>query len=231
MSLSIAQLPESERPRERLLRLGAVALSDAELVAIQLGSGRRGESSLELAAALLVEWGGLAGLAAAGIDELARRPGVGEAKAARIVAAFALADRTNGPPDGAILSTSADIAAVAMPLIGRARTEQVLLIVTDHKQRVRRVLPVTAGGVAGAAVPVREVLVLALRHDAVAIALAHNHPSGDPTPSSEDVLVTGRIQSTAEDVGLRFLDHVVVARGTWRSASARRGDNGQRLVS
>lgn len=220
MSLPIAQLPESERPRERLLRLGTVALSDAELVAIQLGSGRRGESALELAAALLVEWGGLAGLAAAGIDELARRPGVGEAKAARIVAAFALADRTNGPPDGAILSTSADIAAVAMPLIGRARTEQVLLIVTDHKQRVRRVLPVTAGGVAGAAVPVREVLVLALRHDAVAIALAHNHPSGDPTPSPEDKAVTDRVRSSAENVGLRFLDHVVVGGGTWRSASA-----------
>jgi DNA repair protein RadC len=220
MSLPIAKLPESERPRERLLRLGAVALSDAELVAIQLGSGRRGESALELATALLVEWGGLAGLATAGIDELARRPGVGEAKAARLVAAFALADRTNGPPDGAILSTSADIAAVAAPLIGRARTEQVLLIVADHKQRVRRVLPVAAGRVAGAAVPVREVLVLALRHDAVAVALAHNHPSGDPTPSPEDEAVTDRIRSAVEDVGLRFLDHVVVGGGTWRSGSA-----------
>lgn len=218
--MPIAQLPESERPRERLLRLGTVALADAELVAIQLGSGRRGESALELATALLVEWGGLAGLAAAGIDELARRPGVGEAKAARLVAAFALADRTNGPPDGAILSTSADIAAVAAPLIGRARTEQVVLIVADHKQRVRRVLAVTTGGVAGAAVPVREVLVLALRHDAVAIALAHNHPSGDPTPSPEDEAVTDRVRSSAEGVGLRFLDHVVVGGGTWRSASA-----------
>ena len=225
--MPIAKLPESERPRERLLRLGAVALSDAELVAIQLGSGRQGESALELATALLVEWGGPSGLAAAAIDELSRRPGVGEAKAARIVAAFALADRTNGPPDGAILSTSADIAAVAMPLIGRARTEQVLLIVTDHKQRVRRVLPVTAGGVAGAAVPVRGVLVLALRHDAVAIALAHNHPSGDPTPSSEDEAVTDRVRSSAEGVGLRFLDHVVVGGGTWRSATRhdRRGQD------
>lgn len=207
------------QPRERLVSLGATALSDAEVVAIHLGTGRRGEGVLALAHNLLTEWGGVGGLARADVDELARTPGIGPAKACRLVAAFALADRIT-PPDGMIVRTSADIASIAIPRIGRARTEQVLAILLDGSHRACRVLTVANGGATSSVIPVREVLSLALRHDAVAIALAHNHPGGSALPSDDDRKVTERLRRGASEVGLRFLDHVVVADDKWRSVTA-----------
>lgn len=220
--LAITDLPAHERPRERLAALGSAALSDAELVAIQLGSGGPGESAVALAQALLAEWGGVSGLARAAVDQLARRPGVGPAKAARLVAAFALADRIAGQPQGRVLGTSADIAAVASTLIGREPVEQVVLVIADHQQRVLRVLTVARGGATGCTVPVREILSLVLRHDGVAFALAHNHPGGTLDPSPEDAAVTARLRSAARELGLRLLDHVIVAGDTWRSITAAR---------
>lgn len=221
-SVTVSALAAHERPRERLGTLGAGALSDAELVAIQLGSGSPGESAVVLAQALLTEWGGVAGLAGAAVDELARRRGVGPAKAARLVAAFALAERIAGSPRRQVLRTSADIAAVVAPLIGRARAEQVVLLIADHGQRLIRVLTVARGGATGCTVPVREILSLVLRHDGVAFALAHNHPGGTLDPSSEDVAVTARLRAAERDLGLRLLDHVIVAGDAWRSVTARR---------
>lgn len=208
-----------DQPRERLMSLGAAALSDAELVAIHLGTGRQGEGVLALAHSLLKEWGGVGGLARADVDELARTPGVGPAKACRVVAAFSLAERIT-PRDGQIVRTSADIAAVAIPRIGRARTEQVVAVLLDGSHRVCRVLTVANGGATSSVVPIREVLSLALRHDAVGIALAHNHPSGSVTPSVEDQEATHRLRRGASEVGLRFLDHVIVAGSDWRSITA-----------
>lgn len=219
---TITAMPVHDRPRERLAALGPAASSDAELVAILLGSGGRGESAIALAHGLLAEWGGMGGLAGAAVDELARRRGVGAAKAARLVAAFALAGRVRGRPEGRVLRTSADVAAVAAPLIGRDRVEQVVLLVTDHGQRVSRVLTVARGGATGCTVPVREILALVLRHDGVAFALAHNHPGGSLDPSPQDVAVTDRLWSAAREVGLRLLDHVVVAGDAWRSITAAR---------
>lgn len=219
---AITALPAHERPRERLGALGAAALSDAELVAIHLGSGRPGESAVALAQALLVEWGGVTGLARAAVDELARCRGVGPAKAARLVAAFALADRVAGHPQGRVLRTSADVAALAGPLIGRERVEQVVLIVADHQQRVTRVVPVARGGATGCTVPVREILSLVLRHDGVAFALAHNHPGESLDPSREDIAITTRLRSLASELGLRLLDHVIVTGHAWRSITAAR---------
>lgn len=215
------RVSRTDRPRERLASLGAAALSDAELVALHLGTGRRGEPVAGLAHTLLSEWGGVAGLARADVDELARTPGVGAAKACRLVAAFALADRVT-PPDRQRVRTSADIAAVAVPRIGRARTEQVLLILLDGAHRVCRVLTVASGGATSSVVPVREILSLALRHDAVAIALAHNHPDGVAEPSGDDMAATDRVREGAAKVGLRFLDHVIVAGDQWCSVTASR---------
>lgn len=217
--VAIPALPAHDRPRERLVTLGASALSDAELVAIQLGTGGAGESALSLAQALLAEWGGVAGLARAAVDELARCRGVGPAKAARLVAAFALADRVAGSPRNRVLRTSADIAAVATPLIGRERVEQVLLLVTNHGQRLNRVLTVARGGATGCTVPVREILSLVLRHDGVAFALAHNHPGGTLDPSRADLAVTARLRSAARGLDLRLLDHVIVTGDGWRSVA------------
>lgn len=201
--------------------MGAHALSDAELVAVHLGTGRQGEGVHALARALLAEWGGVAGLARADVDELSRMPGVGVAKACRLVAAFALADRVTAP-EGALVRTSADVAAVAIPRIGRSRREEVLLVALDGNHRVRRVLTVTSGSATRSLLPVREVLSLALRHDAVAFAVAHNHPSGSTTPSPEDIAVTTQVGAAAREVGLRFLDHVIVAGDQWSSITASR---------
>lgn len=211
----------ADQPRERLVSLGAGALSDAELVAIHLGTGRRGEGVLALARSLLAAWGGVGGLARADVDELSRTPGVGPAKACRLVAAFTLADRIN-PAEGQVVTASADIAEIAASRIGRTRTEQVLLILLDGRHRVRRVEIVASGGATTSLVPVREVLSVALRHDAVAIALAHNHPGGDVAPSAEDVEVTERLRRACDELGLRFLDHVIVAGDQWRSVTASR---------
>lgn len=216
---AIPALPAHDRPRERLATLGAGALSDAELVAIQLGTGGAGESALSLAQALLAEWGGMAGLARAAVDELARRRGVGPAKASRLVVAFALADRVAAAGRSQVLRASADAAAVAAPLIGRERVEQVVLLVADHGQRLTRVLTVARGGTAGCVVPVREILSLVLRHDGVAFAIAHNHPGGTLDPSRADVTVTARLRSAARGLDLRLLDHVIVAGDGWRSVS------------
>ena len=221
-ALRLTDIAVHERPRERLANHGAVALSDAELVAIQLGSGRRGENVLVLAQALLVQWGGVAGLSRAQVDELARHPGVGVAKAARLVSAFALGDRTSGSSAGKRLESSADIAAVAAPLIGRDRVENVLVLVVDNQNRLTRVLTVARGGAAGCPVPVREVLSQVLRHDGLAFALAHNHPGGTLDASAEDIAVTARMRSAAEEVGLRLLDHIIVAGDHWYSITASR---------
>lgn len=218
--VAIRLQPVQDRPRERLARVGPDALSDAELVAVQLGSGSRGESALALAQRLLAEFGGVSGLARAEVDELARHRGVGPAKACRLVSAFALAARTQGSVLGLPLRTSADIAAVAGPLIGRSRVEKVLLLVADSQSRLCRVVTVAQGGATGCAMPVREVLSLVLRHDGVAFAVAHNHPSGCTDLSAEDRRATERLQAAAAGIGVRLLDHVIVTGHDWRSITA-----------
>lgn len=213
-------MPEGDRPRERLLRRGPEALSDAELVAIQLGSGHAGASALEVARHLLVEWGGVAELARARPEELARATGVGPAKAARLVSAFALGVRGDHAPDRPVVRTSTDIARIAVAAIGFQRTEQVLVIVLDGASHIRRAEVVASGSAKSCPVPVREILATVLRHDGVAFAVAHNHPGGDPTPTPADVSATRAVRDAAATVGLRFLDHVVVAGTEWRGITA-----------
>ncbi|OQS14578.1 DNA repair protein [Nocardia donostiensis] len=219
MSVPISSLPAAQRPRERLAELGPHALSDGELLALLLGHGRRGESALELATALLAEHGGVAGLAAARPEELARRPGVGAAKAAAIIAAFQLGVRARSSPEPAPpLYYSEDVMLAARPLFAGARVERLLVLVCDARNRLRRRVFVAQGAIDEVAVPVREILNTVLRHDGRAFAIAHNHPSGDPTPSVDDRRASTILAAAARTVGLRFLDHVVIAGEQWSSA-------------
>ena len=220
MSLTIRAIPVDERPRERLLRDGPSGLSDAELVAILLGSGTRGSNAVDTAQRLLAQWGGPVGLAGARPVELAREAGIGPAKAARIVAAFTLGSRLSTPRTGHRLTTSAEIATVARARIGHERVERVLVLVADNSLRLTHTELVASGRAQGCPVPVREVLATVLRHDGSAFAVAHNHPSGDPTPSTADHEATRRVRDAASQVGLRFLDHVVVTTTDWRSVTA-----------
>ncbi|MFC4124979.1 JAB domain-containing protein [Nocardia rhizosphaerae] len=218
MSVPIAQLPHTQRPRERLRLLGPHALSDAELLALLLGNGTRGNSALELAAQLLCEYGGLAGLAAARPEELARRAGIGPAKAATVIAAFHLGTRSRIACAVPQLTDPARIADIAVPLFAGARVERLLVLICDAKHRLRHRAFVAEGAIDHVAVPVREILNTVLRHDGRAFAVSHNHPSGDPTPSTDDRRASAILAAAATTVGLRYLDHIVVAGESWSTA-------------
>ncbi len=220
MRVKLQDIPEGDRPRERLLRQGAETLNDRELLAIILRSGRPGESALDLATALIADYGGLSGLAAARPEELARRPGVGTAKAAAIVAAFRLGRLASRPPDRAVLRSIEDVAVVAMRELAGTRRERVLVLVCDAANRLRQIVQVSEGAIDRSLLSVREVLNAVLRHDGRAFALAHNHPSGDPTPSEADKRATADLAQGAKAVGVRFLGHVIVTEADWMAVTA-----------
>jgi len=219
----IAKLPVNDRPRERLWRRGAEALCERELLALILRNGVRGESAIDLASGLLAEYGDLAGIATACPEELAQRRGIGPAKAAALVAAFHLSVRAAASTvTRARLTSSSDVAAVASRELLGLRRERVLVLVCNAANRLQRAVVVSEGSVDRSLVPVREILNVVLRHDGRAFAVAHNHPSDDPTPSDADRRATEEIAAAARTVGLRFLDHVVVAGERWATASPRR---------
>lgn len=216
MSISSRTLAGDE-PLERLMRVGPGALSDAELVALVAGIEAQGRDDVAVGHELILECGGLRGLAAAFPEELTRSAGIGPREAARLLAAFELASRTTTAPINRVLDSPAAIAELVAPLLARERREQVVVLVTDAAHRLLRLASVASGGVDASALPVREVLQTVLRYDGRAFALAHNHPSGDPTPSVQDREATGAVARAAEAVGLRFLDHVVIGATSWRS--------------
>jgi len=221
MAVTITDLPSEQRPRERLFAAGVEALSDTELLALVLRQGRQGESAIDMATALLAEYGGLTGLSQARPEELTRRAGVGAGKAAALVAAFRLASRISEPVDGApILRGPADVASVAGSLLATARRERLVVLVCDARDRLRHRVVVAEGAIDRCPIPVREVLNAVLRHDGRAFAVAHNHPSGDPEPSQADRQATVALADGARTVGLRFLDHIVVAGNAWASATS-----------
>jgi DNA repair protein RadC len=207
----IADLPVRERPRERLARLGAEALAERELLALVLGSGRQGESALDVAGALLAEFGGLGELARARPEELSRRGGIGAARAAALVAAFRLGRLAADAPDEApVLRRPEDAAAIAMRELAGLRRERVIVLVCDSGNRLRRVVTAAEGSIDLAPFPVREILNAVLRHDGKAFVVAHNHPSGDSTPSNTDIEASEQIVAGAQALRLRFLNSIVV---------------------
>jgi DNA repair protein RadC len=212
---AMAAMPLPQRPRERLLEHGPEPLADAELVAVLLGTGVRGTSALALAHELIATYGGSHGLGRALPVELARWPGVGPVKAARLVAAFGLARRMSAPPVGAVVRDCADVADLVRPWLAHARRERVVVVVCDTALRVRRVFVLTEGSADECLMPVRELLTAVLLHDGASFAVAHNHPSGEVTPSDADVAVTAALSAGATAVGLELLTHVVVGADSW----------------
>lgn len=219
MSVVMAAVPPHERPRERLLARGAEALADRELIALVLRNGAPDTSALDLAGELLADYGSLERLAQARPEELAAKRGIGIAKAAALVAAFHLARRAEaGAPAPVTLRTAEDVAQVAGGELQGARRERVIVLIADAANRLQRTVVVSEGAIDRSLVPVREVLNAVLRHDGRAFAIAHNHPSGDATPSEADRRATAAVAAAARTAGLRFLGHVVVAGAEWRSA-------------
>lgn len=222
----IRDWPDSERPRERLSRLGTDALSDAELLALLLrtglGSGRG--SAIDQARALLIAFGGLPGLFRASVQELCKHPGVGPAKACGIAAAFAMAARARheeGLTPRTPISCSEDVYRRLAARLEGKRAEEFWVLLLDTKNSVLREVQISMGSLSSAQVHPREVFGVAVREGAASLILAHNHPSGDPEPSESDRQLTSRLQESAKILGMRILDHVVIGRGRWESFSDR----------
>ncbi|MDP9222270.1 MAG: DNA repair protein RadC [Actinomycetota bacterium] len=218
---TIAKIPPSERPRERLRALGVEALSDRELLALVLRSGRPGASALDLATELLAEFGSLHAMASATLEELTRWSGVGKAKAAGLIAAFWLGRRAEHTETvGEQLRGLEDIARIADQKLRGLRRERLIVLICDGANRLKKVVRVSEGSTDGAMVPVREILNAVLINDGRALAVAHNHPSGQPVASQRDVAATRDLAKAATATGIRFLGHVIVAADGWMGVQA-----------
>jgi len=202
-----------DRPREKLARLGAAALGDNELLALVLGSGSRQIDALALANRLIAHVGGLHGLARIDLGRLRGVPGVGPARGAQIVAAVELGRRTlvRGVADRPCLRSPREMAAYLLPQYGAGTVEQFGLVMLDTKHRVIRIKIVSSGSLDTTIVHPREVFREAAAASAAAIILFHNHPSGDPSPSPDDLLLTTRMISAGAIMGIDVIDHLILA--------------------
>lgn len=208
----IRDMPTAERPRERLRDYGPTALSTAELLAIILRTGTNNESVLSLSARLLARHGGLAGLARISFPELCAEHGLGEAKAAQLKAALELGRRliTAQPQERAVVRSPQDVANLLMPEMAFLEQEELRVVLLNTRNQVVSVGEVYRGSVNSAQVRVGEVLREAVRQNCPAMIVVHNHPSGDPTPSSDDVAVTRQIVEAGRLLDIDVLDHIVI---------------------
>jgi DNA repair protein RadC len=217
-SLMIRELPPAERPRERLLRQGGSSLSDSELLAVLLRTGRAGVSALQMAMDVLRENGSLTGLLTATPHSL-RRSGLGPAKAATLLAAIEVGRRlAREQLDSDPLSRPVDVARYLALRYQTSDQEVMGALFLDARNRLLGEREMFRGTLSRISVEPREILRECLQRGAVAIYLFHTHPSGDPSPSAEDLLFTRRMAEAAEIVGVRLADHVVLGhRGRWVS--------------
>ncbi len=214
-TLRIQDIPFEDRPRERLARLGPSALSNEELLALLLGTGARGESALDRSRRILAAHGGLAGLAALSGAELRRERGIKEARGAAIEAALEIARRlaTETLAGRDLFNEPRLVKESLRQSQGDGTQERTGALFLNARNRLLRHDPeIYRGTLDRAVVEPRELLKRALLANAAGLIVYHNHPSGDPTPSREDREFTRRLASAAESVGLRLLDHIVVAR-------------------
>lgn len=207
------------RPRERLRRLGPSRLSDAELLALILGSGGTGEDVDSLAARIMKDTGGLWALARLGLGGLARITGIGPAKAARLAAAFELGSRSLLRPDlgAAPLSNSEMVFERYGTRLMASPIERFIVVCVDAKNRPRAEREVARGGRTSCQVDPAEVFRLLVSESASGAIFIHNHPSGDPDPSQQDIELTGRLVSAGRLFDIRILDHVIVGSGRYTS--------------
>lgn len=219
----IMDLHESDRPRERLAALGPQALSNAELIAILVRVGVRGESAVAVGQRLLNHFHGLTGLHRAPFAELKNQHGIGDAKAAQIKAAIELGRRLTleSPEERAAINSPADAAALVQYEMSALEQEHLRVILLDRRNRVLETVEVYKGSVNSSQVRVGELFKEAIRKNASALIVIHNHPSGDPTPSPDDVAVTRAIVQAGKLLDVEVLDHLVIGHGRWVSLKER----------
>ncbi len=216
---TIRELPTTERPRERLAQRGPGGLTAAELIALLWGSGVRGRSAVDLATDALSGHDGLAGLARASDLELATIPGIGQAKAAQLLAAFELGRRlmADWPAGRWSIRGPQDVADRLILQMGRLEREELRVVILDTKNHVLRVETVYQGNVSSSLVRVGELYRDAVRLNAASIILVHNHPSGDPSPSPDDLHLTAEALAAGRLLDIGLLDHLVIGHDAYVS--------------
>jgi DNA repair protein RadC len=206
----IRDWPEAIRPRERLIRDGPPALSDAQLLAVIIGSGTKRRSAVAIAETVLHSQGGIAALARADLTAL----GIGGVTAARIVAALELGRRALAAErEGDVLDTPAAAVRAISPHLAHRDRETLVVALLTRKQRLIAVCPMYEGNVAGISIRIGELFTEALRRNAAGIILGHNHPSGDPEPSADDLRTTRDAVAAGRLLGVSVVDHVIIGAG------------------
>lgn len=218
--LSLKQIPADERPREKLIAKGAGVLSEAELLAIVLGSGTAEESAVQLAQRMLKEAGGIPALEAMSVHEMCKAfHGIGPARAAQIKASLELAHRySRGLAEKPQrFSNSKQVFEFCQASYRGLRREEFRVLALDAKNRLRKQETISRGTLMGSLVHPREVFELAIRHSAAGIIVLHNHPSGDVEPSPEDRRVTAQLAEAGKVMGIPLLDHLIIGNGSYYS--------------
>ncbi|MEG0306845.1 MAG: DNA repair protein RadC [Clostridium sp.] len=210
--LRVKDLPKNERPREKILRYGAEYLSNSELLALILRTGTREDNVLTLCDKLISHCGGINGLANPSITELKVVKGIGEAKATQILALVELSTRFNSFKSGEEYKVTSpkDAAFYMMGQMKSLKKEYFKLIMLNTKNVIISVKDISIGNLNSSIVHPREVFIEAIKQSSASVILCHNHPSGDPTPSNEDILITKRLKECGTMLGIEVLDHLII---------------------
>ncbi|WP_346885275.1 RadC family protein [Clostridium sp. UBA4395] len=210
--LKIKDLPKNERPREKMLRYGAEYLSNSELLALILRTGTKEDSVLNLCDRLLSHCGGINGISSPSINDLKQVKGIGEVKATQVLALAELATRFNSFKSGEdhIVSSPKDVSNYMMRQMKGLKKEYFKLIMLNTKNIIISVKDISIGNLNSSIVHPREVFIEAIKLSSASVILCHNHPSGDPTPSKEDILITKRLKECGTLLGIEVLDHIII---------------------
>ncbi|MBI2176020.1 DNA repair protein RadC [Candidatus Woesearchaeota archaeon] len=212
--MRLLEIPEENRPRERLQKLGPSALSDAELLAIMLGNGTNGENAIEVANRFLSKFS-LSKLPALSVSEFRKIKGIGEVKATQLKAAFEISKRaSSGIHNSFAIKGAKDVYNYASAKLGGTDKEQFMVLLLNSKNRIIKDEIVSVGILNASLIHPREVFKSAIKESANAIIIVHNHPSGDPTPSEEDKVITSVFKEAGRLLNIQVLDHVIVGRNS-----------------
>lgn len=218
--ITIKQWAEDDRPREKLMLKGKTSLSDAELLAILIGSGHRGESAVELCKRILAMYNNnLSVLAKQSISKLTAFKGIGEAKAIAIIAALEIGQRRRLSEriEDPIITTSSDVFELISPIIGDLEHEEFWVLYLNNSNKVKFKSPLSKGGITGTVVDIRLLFQTALEQKAVGIILTHNHPSGKVKPSDADIQITKKIKEAGRIMDIQLLDHLIITEYSYYS--------------
>ena len=209
---TIKELPKEERPREKLLKYGAEQLSNAELLAIIIRLGIAKRTAVELSQDVLNYFNGLKGLVELKVEELMKLKGIGTVKASQILALIELSKRIHSSSflEQPVIQTPKDVVSLIMPKIRFLKQEVFGLVLLDIKNKVIATPLISKGGLSSSIVHPREVFKIAIKRSSAATILFHNHPSGEPTPSQDDIKITKRLIKVGEIIGINVLDHIVI---------------------